>query len=174
MSVSHVSTPPAHTRKGKFIFWDPCPLYPIRTENSGKRRSCLLVNSRDQDPPVLVATPAMEEHRNLQFQHSWWRLMTASEKRKTKAERATSKEKKKKGVVQVWGRRAQGGDWELQTLQEVSWSKDNKHSFLSLEGHHKAVACPTNALRREGSQWNVIGYFFPLSCVFLIQFNFCD
>ena len=42
MSVTCVSPPPAHAVKVKYIFWYPCPLYPIRTENSRKRRSCLL------------------------------------------------------------------------------------------------------------------------------------
>ena len=65
-SVTHVSPPLAHAIKEEIhnlIFCYPCPPYPIRTENSVKRRSCLLMNTQRTGSSCL---PAMAEQGKLQ------------------------------------------------------------------------------------------------------------
>ena len=67
---NHVSAPPADAVKE--CFWDPCSFYPIRTENSRKRRSSLLVSCRDLDPPVYYKWRNRVSHH---VQSCWWQLI---------------------------------------------------------------------------------------------------
>ena len=63
-----VSSPPCSCNKKENTFlWHPCPLLPIRAENSIKRQSAL-VTGIEQDPHVRPPTPAMVEQGELALQ----------------------------------------------------------------------------------------------------------
>ena len=51
------------SKRENTFFWYPCLLYPIRTENSIKRQSCLLVNTqREGSSCLLISLPITAVH----------------------------------------------------------------------------------------------------------------